>query len=63
MTLIFGLERYDAVMDAYLAGLEQARANGVALHDIHSVASFFVSRVDTEFDNRLEGRPRRGGGL
>ncbi len=55
VTLIFGLSRYDAVMDAYLAGLEQAKANGVALHDIHSVASFFVSRVDTEYDNRLDG--------
>jgi transaldolase len=54
VTLIFGLSRYDAVMDAYLAGLEQARDNGKALHDIHSVASFFVSRVDTEIDKRLE---------
>ncbi len=54
VTLIFGLGRYDAVMDAYLAGLEQARDNGKPLHDIHSVASFFVSRVDTEIDKRLE---------
>ena len=54
VTLIFGLERYDAVMDAYLAGLERARDNGKPLHDIHSVASFFVSRVDTEIDKRLE---------
>jgi transaldolase len=54
VTLIFGLDRYDAVMDAYLAGLEQARDNGKALGDIHSVASFFVSRVDTEIDKRLE---------
>jgi transaldolase len=54
VTLIFGLARYDAVMDAYLAGLEQARDNGKPLHDIHSVASFFVSRVDTEIDKRLE---------
>ncbi len=54
VTLIFGLGRYDTVMDAYLAGLEQARDNGKALHDIHSVASFFVSRVDTEIDKRLE---------
>lgn len=54
VTLIFGLGRYDAVMDAYLAGLELARDNGHALHDIHSVASFFVSRVDTEIDKRLE---------
>jgi transaldolase len=54
VTLIFGLQRYDAVMDAYLAGLEKAKDNGKALHDIHSVASFFVSRVDTEIDKRLE---------
>ena len=54
VTLIFGLERYQAVMDAYLAGLEQARQNGHDLSEIHSVASFFVSRVDTEFDKRLD---------
>ena len=54
VTLIFGLSRYDQVMDAYLAGLEQAKDNGRKLHDIHSVASFFVSRVDTEIDKRLE---------
>ncbi|MGN6575712.1 MAG: transaldolase [Nocardioides sp.] len=54
VTLIFGLSRYDAVMEAYLEGLEKARENGKALHDIHSVASFFVSRVDTEIDKRLE---------
>ena len=54
VTLIFGLGRYDEVMDAYLAGLEQARDNGHDLASIHSVASFFVSRVDTEIDKRLE---------
>ncbi|WP_031480749.1 transaldolase [Streptomyces bicolor] len=53
VTLIFSLERYLAVMDAYLAGLEKAAANGVDLSGIHSVASFFVSRVDTEIDKRL----------
>lgn len=53
VTLIFSLERYDAVIDAYLSGLEQARANGHDLSGIHSVASFFVSRVDTEVDKRL----------
>jgi len=53
VTLIFSLERYDAVIDAYLAGLEQAKANGHDLSDIQSVASFFVSRVDTEVDKRL----------
>lgn len=53
VTLIFSLERYAAVIDAYLAGLEQAKANGHDLSTIHSVASFFVSRVDTEIDKRL----------
>ena len=54
VTLIFGIERYRAVMDAYLAGLEQAAAKGIDLSTIHSVASFFVSRVDSEVDKRLE---------
>lgn len=54
VTLIFSLERYDAVIDAYLDGLEQAKANGHDLSTIHSVASFFVSRVDTEVDKRLD---------
>jgi transaldolase len=54
VTLIFGLERYDRVMDAYLTGLEQALAAGVDLSTIHSVASFFVSRVDTEIDPRID---------
>lgn len=54
VTLIFGIERYRKVMEAYLAGLEQARANGVDLSTIRSVASFFVSRVDTEIDKRLD---------
>lgn len=54
VTLIFSLERYSAVIDAYLTGLEQARAAGRDLTAIHSVASFFVSRVDTEVDRRLD---------
>ncbi|MCW3844327.1 transaldolase [Micromonospora yasonensis] len=54
VTLIFGLDRYSQVMEAFLAGLEQARANGHDLSKIGSVASFFVSRVDTEVDKRLE---------
>ncbi|MFC4946486.1 transaldolase [Pseudonocardia sp. GCM10023141] len=54
VTLIFSVERYRAVMDAYLDGLEQAAANGHNLAGITSVASFFVSRVDTEIDKRLE---------
>ncbi|MFJ4695972.1 transaldolase [Streptomyces sp. NPDC088766] len=53
VTLIFSLERYREVMDAYLAGLEKAAARGVDLSTIHSVASFFVSRVDAEIDKRL----------
>ncbi|MFI6445212.1 transaldolase [Kitasatospora sp. NPDC050543] len=54
VTLIFSLERYRAVMDAFLAGLEQAKAKGLDLSQIESVASFFVSRVDTEIDKRLD---------
>ena len=53
VTLIFGLDRYQGVMDAYLTGLEKAHDDGHDLSKIHSVASFFVSRVDTEIDNRL----------
>ncbi|MFF4301867.1 transaldolase [Streptomyces sp. NPDC001601] len=53
VTLIFSLERYREVMAAYLAGLEQAAAKGLDLATIHSVASFFVSRVDSEIDKRL----------
>jgi transaldolase len=53
VTLIFSLDRYDAVMNAYLAGLEQAHGAGRELSRIGSVASFFVSRVDTEVDSRL----------
>ncbi|MFG1781395.1 transaldolase [Rhodococcus oryzae] len=54
VTLIFSVERHKAVMDAYLAGLEAAKAAGHDLSEIHSVASFFVSRVDSEIDARLE---------
>jgi len=53
VTLIFSLERYNDVIDAYLAGLEGAKQAGIDLSTIHSVASFFVSRVDTETDKRL----------
>jgi transaldolase len=53
VTLIFSLERYAQVIDAYLAGLELAQSKGHDLSSIHSVASFFVSRVDTEIDRRL----------
>jgi transaldolase len=54
ITLIFSLARYDAVMDAFLDGMEGARQAGLDLSLIGSVASFFVSRVDTEVDSRLD---------
>ena len=58
VTLIFSEDRYRAVMDAYLSGLEEADAAGKDLSKIHSVASFFVSRVDSEIDKRLEAAGR-----
>ncbi|WP_433262519.1 transaldolase [Actinosynnema sp. CS-041913] len=60
VTLIFSVERYRHVMEAFITGLEQAKANGHDLRGIQSVASFFVSRVDTEVDKRLDalGTPR-----
>jgi transaldolase len=54
VTLIFALDRYRAVMNAFLDGLEKAHDGGHDLSTIHSVASFFVSRVDTEVDKRLD---------
>ncbi|MFD9004367.1 transaldolase [Streptomyces sp. NPDC059582] len=54
VTLIFSLERYREVMDAYLSGLEKAKERGLDLSKIQSVASFFVSRVDTEIDKRID---------
>jgi transaldolase len=54
VTLIFSLARYGEVIDAYMAGLEQAAENGYDITKIASVASFFVSRVDTEVDKRLD---------
>ena len=54
VTLIFSLDRYHAVIDAYLTGLERAREAGKDISRIYSVASFFVSRVDTEIDKRLD---------
>lgn len=54
VTLIFALDRYRGVMQAFVQGLEQARAAGRDLSTIHSVASFFVSRVDSEVDKRLD---------
>jgi len=61
ITLIFGLDRYQEVIEAYLEGLEQRVASGEDVSGIASVASFFVSRVDTETDRRLpDGHPLRG---
>ncbi len=54
VTLIFSLDRYKAVIDAFLTGLEQAIENGHDVTKLASVASFFVSRVDTEVDKRLD---------
>jgi len=54
VTLIFSLERYEQVMRAFQEGVAQAKANGKDLSDLQSVASFFVSRFDTEIDKRLE---------
>ncbi|UXY25329.1 transaldolase [Streptomyces sp. HUAS TT20] len=54
VTLLFSLDRYDQVVEAFLTGMEGARESGHDLADIASVASFFVSRVDTEIDHRLD---------
>ena len=59
VTLIFSLERYEQVIDAYIEGIAQAAANGHDLKHIGSVASFFVSRVDTAVDKLLEAAPMR----
>jgi len=63
ITLIFSLERYKAVVEAYLRGLERLIAGGGDPSKVVSVASFFVSRVDTEADKRLEGHPELQGKL
>ena len=63
VTLIFSLERYRAVVEAYLRGLERLVAGGGDPAQVVSVASFFVSRVDTEADKRLEGHPELQGRL
>ncbi len=61
VTLIFSLERYAEVMDAYLRGLEERAAKGQSIESIASVASFFVSRIDTKIDGRLEKIIQEGG--
>jgi len=60
VTLIFSLSRYHEVMDAYLSGLEQRLSLGQTLGDIHSVASFFVSRVDSKVDQAIEAKLEAG---
>jgi transaldolase len=61
VTLIFAVERYVKVVEAFLAGLEELRERGGDLRTVHSVASFFVSRVDTKVDALLEGTPELAG--
>ena len=61
VTLIFSLDRYREVVEAYLAGLEDRAARGADLRQVASVASFFVSRVDTMIDPQLEERVEEGG--
>jgi transaldolase len=63
VTLIFSLSRYQDVMEAYLSGLETLAGAGGDLASVHSVASFFVSRVDTEVDRRLEALGAEAKGL
>ena len=63
VTLIFSLERYREVIEAYLSGLEELVAHGGDASEVASVASFFVSRVDTEVDRRLEADRQGGCGL
>jgi transaldolase len=61
VTLLFSIERYEEVIDAYLRGLTGRLEDGKPLEQIHSVASFFLSRIDTKVDNQLpEGSPLRG---
>ena len=54
VTLIFSVERYEAVMDAFIRGIERRVANGLPVSDIHSVASFFISRIDADIDKKLD---------
>lgn len=61
VTLLFGTKRYAEVIDAYLSALEERRAGGKSLHDVASVASFFVSRIDTAVDAMLDRIAAAGG--
>ena len=60
VTLIFSLDRYEDVMEAYIAGLEERASAGLPVAGTASVASFFISRVDTEIDRRLESNGSDG---
>ncbi len=64
VTLIFAVDRYKAVMDSYLRGLERRAASGLELKSVHSVASFFISRIDADIDKKLDAisanHPLRG---
>jgi len=64
VTLIFSVDRYRAVMDSYLRGLERRLASGQEITSVHSVASFFISRIDADIDKKLdaisESHPLRG---
>ena len=62
VTLIFAIERYAKVVEAFLAGLDKLRAAGGELNRVHSVASFFVSRVDTKVDEQLTRKIERADG-
>ena len=63
ITLLFGVERYEQAIEAYMLGLERRARSGLPLAGIRSVASFFVSRVDSEIDSRLDkiGTPEAAG--
>jgi transaldolase len=61
VTLLFAIDAYSAVINAYMGGLEDRLAAGKTIDSIHSVASFFVSRVDTEVDKRLDAAIKAGG--
>ena len=63
VTLIFGVERYVKVVEAFLAGLDRHRAEGGELSRVHSVASFFVSRVDTKVDEQLTKKIEQADGV
>lgn len=60
VTLIFTAARYEKVIDAYFLGLERRVTEGLSIKEIHSVASFFVSRIDTEIDARLRAMAESG---